>query len=397
MPNRGSSSVAQRRFWNNLVDTPGIIWINAWNFGNGCNLFASKDGSMWEHVYHSSVFDNGPAEFPVRFKLYRFWKLTWEDTLPGQLMNLNPPNVRAWVFKPYSTKFTDGRLDWLQGDDWDTANLFFDSSPYMLQRAGRTSLQYHAICDSNPIYGWGAPVYPPPIISDPTLPPSLWSAGVFYNFASNGGGLLYGYLNDQYFGVNQFGGNKSYIGIQPKFEAWGDLSKVWPGLWGAFGITAGVTNWGDTYHGYAEWVFDLCDRPENMRTGAVGTYQSEGWGVDSATIVYDPDTKKRHFTLAVSPGRSTLHVYRPDGQMLLKAVQDENGEWTGDWRPDPCDTTGRVYEILFPDLGGCDAFRHVIVEYLVVSRTLPKARRNARTIDTNEAHDRQGVLDVRGF
>ena len=364
MPNPGSSEVGQRRFWNALSDSPGVISIGAWGgHQEGDALWASGDGAGWSLVYTGTQLNEGILPFPPEFKLCRFWKFTHDASGPGgSFVDWNGTN--EWILKPYSTDMSvQGPDYWVRGLDWDTANLFYESSHFAIP----TSIHYRAFVKATDIHG-----------------------GYFDPYATGwgAGGLLYGYLNDVYFGNNEMGGNKPNVGVGPKHEAIGDLSKSYMGFWGNFGLSSGVAT--SAFSNHAEFVFDLCDRPEAMASAAGLSLenQSEGWGTDTAPISTDP-SGHRIFTLSTSPARGTLNVYTPKGLQLMKGI---------DWDNDPCDTTGRVYRLMYDPKDICGGIYRVVVTYLVMAPTLRQAKRTTRITDTSTGHDRINAQgDIRGL
>jgi len=361
MPNPGSSEVGQRRFWNALADQPGVIFIGSWGSLVNANLWASDDGGSWMLVYTGAQLDTGVLPFPVRYKLCRYWKMTYEN-YGGAYSSTDWNGTNEWIFKPYSSDMhLAGPSWWARGDDWETANLFYDSSPYSIP----TSIHYTAALQGAPIEG-----------------------GYFEPYASGfgAGGLLYGYLNNHYFGNNEMGGDKPSEGVGPKKTAVGDLSKVFGGFWGAFGISHGVAPGG--YSIKAEWVFDLCDRPAMAATSAslsLGN-QGEGWGTDAVKVTTSEG--RRQFILDVTPARGTLNVYTPQGERLFEGVH---------YIPQDCDRSGRYYWLLYEPTDPCNKVYHLVVTYLVLAATLRQGKRTSRLVDTNEGHDRLRNLDIRGF
>ena len=346
MPNPGAFEVGQRRFWNALGDTPGIIYIGSWGalgvWGGSGDLYA--DGVL---VYTAEQLAQGPQPFPVAFKTARVWTMVHTASVPG--LGSVDFDCGMWFLQPYTTIPSVG-LD----------NLMHDAI------AMPTTLHYTAHDDIGAVTG-----------------------GYFPPYASGfgDGGLLYGYLNDIYFGNNEMGGNKPSVGIGPKIDAVGDLSKTYSGLWGQLGLSHGIATSAISIK--ATWTFDLCDRAEAMATSAslsLGN-QSEGWGTDVASVVVDVHGH-RTFTLSTSPARGTLNVYTPKGLMLMKGIDYDNC---------PCDTTGRVY-CLLRDIGGpCNTISRVVVTYLVMAAALRQAKRTARTVDTNVGSNRLNSLDIRGL
>lgn len=414
MPSRGSSEVAQRRFWNVLKDTPGIMYIGRWKgTDHGWQYGEARLLSNTGFDEHLSIFDNGPITFPPEHKLARIWQITYHS----EVNTLGPVEFdggNEFIFKPYSTDFRlmgDGggyehaNLYWTRGADWRTANLFFDSSPYAIP----TTLHYFATGDT------------PKQAQDPIAPDWVYDSATGAEGWGDAG-RLYGYLNDVYFGNNEMGGNKPSVGVRHKKNAVGDLSKTYEGLWGSFGISHGVcTNLGDpdilnqdksgnSCITDAQWIFDLCHRPQMMamttfnnqiahlNTG--GDTQSEGWGTDivaihEATVEFNNGTQEvyRQFTVDVSPARSTLNVYTLKGEQLTYGV---------DYVHDDCDRSGRSYRLLDTPLTDpadpCDRPYALIVTYLIVATTLHAAgSRKGRITDTNVGSNRRSEDDVRGL
>jgi len=380
MPNPGSSEVGQRRFWNALADQPGVIYIGAWpsGLGDGCDLWAAFNqkfdfyGNLlppsyweWEHVYNGVDLESGVLPFPTRFKTARYWSLTYGGGC-GSMGSVDWDGTNEWIFKPYSTDMgLVGPNAWMRGADWDTANLFYDSSPFKLQRDGATSLHYWAKLEAGNVEG-----------------------GYFEPYATGWGpaGLMYGYLNDHYFGNNEMGGDKPSEGGSPQKEAIGDLSKTYVGLWGAFGIAHGIAPGG--YACFGRWTFDLCDRAALAATTAslsLGN-QTEGWGTDVVKVTTSEG--RRQFILDVTPARGTLNVYTPQGERLFEGVH---------YIPQDCDRSGRYYWLLYEPTDPCNKVYHLVVTYLVLAATLRQGKRTSRLIDTNEGHDRLRNLDIRGF
>jgi len=377
MPNPGSSEVGQRRFWNALADQPGVIYIGAWPSGLGpkCWLMAAFTYRMgergeriydWNIVYTGDELESGILPFPTRFKTARYWQLLYVGGC-GSNGSVDWDGTNEWILKPYSTDMDlVGPNAWMRGDDWDTANLFYDSSPFKLLGAdGATSLHYHAKLEAGPVKG-----------------------GYFEPYATGWGpaGGMYGYLNDHYFGNNEMGGDKPSEGVGQKGEAIGDLSKTYVGLWGAFGIVHGIAPGG--YGAIATWTFDLCDRAALAATTATLSLgnQSEGWGTDVVKVTTSEG--RRQFILDVTPARGTLNVYTPQGERLFEGVH---------YIPQDCDRSGRYYWLLYEPTDPCNKVYHLVVTYLVLAATLRQGKRTSRLIDTNEGHDRLRNLDIRGF
>ena len=310
--------------------------------------------------------------------------MTFDESVPP-LQEAGWDGTNEWIFFPYSNNsdmfqssdpFPDANGYWNRGLH-PSENLFWDA----------------LVGPQPPIGAWDCKTSPTTLHYRATL-----QAAGLPTYGFGGGGDLYGYLNDVYFGNNGMGGNKPSVGVAGKLAAVGDLSKRYEGFWGAFGINAGLSGSGVLpggfnpypYSCHAEWVFDLCDRPEAAATVASLSLenQSEGWGTDTAPISTDP-SGHRIFTLSTSPARGTLNVYTPKGLMLMKGI---------DWDNDPCDTTGRVYRLMYDPKDICGGIYRVIVTYLVMAPTLRQAKRTPRITDTNVGHDRinsQG--DIRGL
>jgi hypothetical protein len=388
MPNRGSVEVGQRRFWNMLRDKPGIMWIGSWGYSPYAIL--TSDTGFEAPL---TIFENGPIEFPPEHKLARTWTLTYSHWVPA-LQSVDFDGTNEWIFKPFSTEWgLVGPNAWAQGSDWMTANIFIDSSPFV----SPTSLHYIATGDTpkdtyiDIAYPWAY---------NPGTGAQGWGAG----------GLLYGYLNDHYFGNNEMGGNKPNEGVGPKTEAIGDLSKSYVGLWGAFGISHGtcINNSGCSTN--ASWTFDLCYRPQmaayytfNNQISHLNedTYQSEGWGTDVVALHENTVEKMdgsqetyRQFSVDVSPAGSTgtMNVYTMKGRQL---------EYGIDYVHDDCDKSGRSYRLNDTEAttptDPCEAIYALVVTYLVVAPSLRSGRHPARQTDTNEGHDRLRGSDVRGL
>jgi hypothetical protein len=298
--------------------------------------------------------------------------MTWDySTPPGGSSDWDGTN--EWIFKPYSTDMElQGPSPWMVGKDWRTANLFYDASPFAIP----TSLHYNMICEaSSSTYGFG------------------------------GGGLAYGYLNDVYFGHNEYGGGKENVGIGPKSSAVGDLSKSFPGFWGVIGISHGIAT--APYSVHAEWVFDLCWRPEAAAMMALNGQiahlnppaddQTEGWGTDMVPVQDNTIDKEDgssetylQFSVDVSGARETMNVYTTTGKQL---------QYGTDYVHDSCDKSGRSYRLapgaIPPD--PCGGIYRLIVTYLVQAATLSRGKRSPREIDTNVGHDRLAGHDIRGL
>lgn len=363
MPTPGSNEVGQRRFWNALADQPGIISIGHWGTLDDRSALWADAGDGWQLVYTGSQINEGPKPFPTAYKLARYWKWTYAAS-GGNGSSVDYDGTNEWIFKPYSTDLSlQGANAWMQGEDWDTANLFYESSPFSMP----TSIHYIA-----------------------RLEGGATSGGYFDPFATGFGpaGLLYGYLNDHYFGNNEMGGDKPSEGVRGKKTAVGDLSKTYVGFWGAFGIAHGVAMNG--YSLQAEWVFDLCDRAELAATTATLSLgnQSEGWGTDVVTITTAENGRKQ-FILDVSPARGTLNVYTPQGKQLFEGVH---------YIPQECDRSGRYYWLLYEPVDPCAKVHHLITTYLVMAHTVRQAQRSPRITDSNVGHDRLGPTgDIRGL
>ena len=403
MPPTGSSEVAQRRFWNMLRDVPGIMYV-AGGAAEGARL--RSDTGFDEPL---SIFNNGPIVFPPEHKLARTWTFSlhrWTPTLGG--VDYDGPS--AVFLKPYSTKFNlVGGDRWMYGDDWDTANLFYDTCPFAMP----TTLKYHAYGDT------------PAGTRDPIAPIWAYNPGTGAQ-GFGAGGRLYGYNNDVYFGNNEMGMNKPNVGIGPQTQAVGDMSKTYAGLWGAFGLSHGTCinamPW--ACQSDAEWAFDLCYRPQMMLLSNFNNqvfhlnedvFPTEGWGTEmvalhDATVEFDNGTQEtyRQFTTDVSPARSTINVYTVHGVQLIY------GE---DYTNDDCDKSGRSYRLIDwweeRDEHGnllwirrntktnpediCMTMFVLVVTYLVTAANLQAAARDARQTDTNVAHDRLQTGDIRGL
>lgn len=390
MPARGSSEVGQRRFWNMLDLSPGIMYIGSWSYSPYAIL---RSNTGFEEPL--TVFENGPIPFPPQHKFATQWWIDYERWVPG-LAGVDFDGTNEWIFKPYSTDFRlVGSNAWQRGEDWDTANLFYDASPFAIP----TTLHYEAYGNT-------------PATGNLDIAPE-W----VYNPGSGAqgfgaGGLLYGYLNDHYFGNNEMGGNKPNEGVGPKTEAVGDLSKSYPGFWGALGISHGTCINADGCFTKAQWLFNLCARPQqyamfnfnnqmsHLHEG--GEFQSEGWGTDvvaihDATIEKEDGSQEtyRQFTVNVSPARSTgtLNVYTVKGLQL---------EYGIDYVHDDCDKSGRSYRLLLSDKtapgpGGCDEIYVLVVTYLVSAPSLRAARHPGRVTDTNVDANRRDPHDIRGL
>jgi hypothetical protein len=356
MPNPGSSEVGQRRFWNALADQPGVIYIASWgSLDDRSALYA--DGEL---VYTGSQLATGILPFPTWAKLARYWRFEYNYSTPaGGSSDWDGTN--EWIFKPYSSDMAlVGPNSWMRGADWNTANLFYDASPFKVDENGDNATTLHAqmVCNaSSTTYGFG------------------------------GGGLAYGYLNNHYFGHNEMGGNKPNEGVGPKASAVIDLSKEYVGFWGAFGISHGVAT--SDYSVKMTVEFDLCDRAELAATSASLSLevQSEGWGTDTVNITMDPDGS-RHFVVPVTPARGSLRVYTPAGKQLFEGTH---------YVPDDCDRSGRYFRMLYDPQTPCGGLYRLVLQYLVVSSQLQQGKKTARLVDVNEGHDRLRNLDIRGF
>ena len=415
-----AKGVAQRRFWNAMTPTldDGVIAISSWDGLENCELLASQDGCDWEHVYDGSQFLQtktlaepwfGFQPFPTRFKLYRYWRLAYK--YPGVVtagsQSFGGLDINEFIFMPYSTDLSGAR--WDRGDPTD--NLFYTSSP-IWRSAGHpeTKVRYEAHVH----------------FRDPQTKDIVYPSWTMFGGPSNG---AYGYLNDVYFGWNQFGGNKPNVGIGPKINAVGDLSKSYSGLWGAFGIADGIPNMNLLIT--AEWTFDLCDEPSRVFAKVVGNpnpVQSEGWG--SEWCVADLDGI---FETRATPQRSTLTVYDIEGGQLHDGIHYE---------PLEGDKSGRKYKLLVtPKIGAgagagaegdCNPFAggdenagfgghvgeggtefgespslcdlegvgsHVAlaVTYLVSPATISQVRTTKRQTNPGVTHDRLRMNDIRGL
>jgi hypothetical protein len=344
MPNPGAFEVGQRRFWNALGDHPGIIYIQHWSDLTDADLYA--DGEL---VYTGAQLNDGPLPFPVQFKTARIWEM--------RRFHLIDPNFGStdfdcgqWYLQPYTT----------------------------VPSTGPDNLLHNAIAMPTTLHYVAHTEFLVPV------PGGYWP-GVGTGFGA--GGLLYGYLNNVYFGNNEYGGGKENVGIGPKYDAVGDMSKLYIGFWGQFGLSHGVAPGGGLTE--STWTFDLCDRSEAMATSASLSLQnqSEGWGTDIAPVSTDA-TGHRIFTLFTSPARGTLNVYTPKGLMLMKGL---------DWDNAPGDTTGLVYRLLRDISGPCEALSRVVVTYLVLAPSLRQAKSTTRITDTNVGSNRLDSLDIRGL
>jgi len=392
MPSSPSSKVAQRRFWNALTETDGILWIQNVSHADKVNLYA--DGKL---VYTGVQLASGPLPFPPEFKMARTWTLTYNNTHAG-LVLVDYDGTGPWIFKPYSTDVhLAGPNWWAIGSDWETANLFYDSSPFKVDADGNNATTLHYMAN----LAWG--INPPrPGQAFP------WVYGSFEIAVGWGqGGYLYGYLNNHYFGNNEMGSNKPNEGVGPqKGPITGDLSKEYGGLWGCFGLSHGVLVW-DSASVSASWTFDLCGRAAamavlNFNNEIAHTnpdaQQSEGWGTD-IVAVHDnvvqleggAAERYAHFTVDVSPARGTFNVYTMKGEQLEKGT---------DYVNDPCDRSGRSYRLL-RDLEDpndpCSTVYSLIVTYLVVAPTLSTPKNPGRVTDPNTSANRRDINDIRGL
>ena len=393
MPNSPSTKVAQRRFWNALSETDGILWIQSVSAPEAVNLYA--DGKL---VYTGVQLATGPLPFPPEFKMARVWTLTYDNTHAG-LVGVDYDGTGPWIFKPYSTDI--GRLYeanyWTWGADWRTANIFIDSSPYTVDADGNiaTTLHYRASLEWQISPPRSALAFP-------------WVYGSFEVAVGWGqGGYLYGYLNDHYFGNNEMGSNKPSEGVGPqKGPITGDLSKTFTGLWGCFGLAHGVFLW-DRGTVHASWTFDLCGRAAamavlNFNNEIAHTnpdaQQSEGWGTDIVAVhdnVVEAEDggieRYAHFTVDVSPSRGTMNVYTMAGEQLEKGI---------DYVNDPCDRSGRSYRLL-KDLADpkdpCSTVHSLIVTYLVTAPVLSTPKNPGRVTDPNTSANRRDINDIRGL
>ncbi len=385
MPSPSASEVGQRRFWNNVPSRNGVISIGHWGSLAGSALFA--DGKL---VYTGEQLDAGVLPFPDEFKTARRWKLIYNATGDSG-SSVDWDGTNEWIFKPYSTDMDlVGPDSWMRGRDWRSANLFFDSSPFALSRdedghlIGGTTLRYSASSSLSDITGG-------------YFPPTASGFGA--------GGLLYGYLNNVYFGNNEFGGGKENVGIGPKTAAVGDLSKAYSGFWGAIGISHGVAT--SPWHLHAEWEFDLCWRPEAAammslngqmaHLNAPNDDQTEGWGTDIVPVQDNTIDKEDgssetylQFTVDVSAARETMNVYTTGGKQL---------QYGTDYVHDSCDRSGRSYRLNDAAIprDPCGGLYRLIVTYLVQAATLSRGKRSPRETDTNVGHDRLAGHDIRGL
>jgi len=400
---RPPSEVGQRRFWNMLRDVPGIMYVGSW--GHSPNAILTSDTGFEAPL---TIFNGGPIEFPPEHKLARIWTVTYEKDVPP-LQGVDYDGTNEWIFKPFSTEWgLVGPDSWMQGEDWATANLFFDASKFAIP----TSLHYTAT-GNTPKTSYIDIAYP--WAYNPGSGAQGWGAG----------GLLYGYLNDVYFGNNEMGGNKPSVNVGPKTEAVGDLSKSFAGLYGAFGISHGTCINADMCRVRAKWEFDLCYRPQMMFLSSFNnqvfhlnedTNPTEGWGTDvvalhDATVEFNDGSHEtyRQFTVDVSPARSTMNVYTVQGKQLTYGV---------DYAEDDCDKSGRSYRLIDfweeRDENGkllwirrnpntnpediCLTLFVLVVTYLVNAATLRSPTHDGRTVDTNVAHNRLGKTgDIRGL
>jgi hypothetical protein len=395
MPSRGSAEVGQRRFWNTLKDVPGLMFVGAWSYAPEAVLYSNTGFSA-----PLTIFENGPITFPPEHKLARTWGLHYEKWVPT-LGSVDFDGTNEWIFKPFSTKWDlVGPNAWMRGDDWDTANLFYDSSPFAIP----TTLKYTASGDT------------PKGPQDPIAPPWAYNPETGAQGWGNGG-RLYGYDNDVYFGNNEMGGSKPNVGVGPQMFAIGDLSKSFSGLWGALGISHGVCI-NSTPPGcmtIADWVFDLCYRPQMAAMASFNNelyhlnedpLPTEGWGtmvvaIIDATVEFMNGVQEvyRQFTVDVSPSRETINVYTMKGQQLTYGI---------DYIHDDCDRSGRSYRLLewledgsrnlvTNPIDPCETIFALVVTFLVTAATLRSPRRDGRQTDTNEGHDRLRIGDIRGL
>jgi len=425
MTHPGSSDVAQRRFWNALNFKPGIIAIRSWDgLDDRSVLWAGFDNPdydatgvtysekiLWHYVYSGKELKDakiypwwagdraewielaeglppGTLPFPPEFKLARYWRWQFTNSVSG-LVGVDYDGTNEWIFKPFSTEFDlVGPNHWMRGKDWNTANLFYESGPFAIP----TSLHYEADLR------WK--IFPPR--SKLAFP---WVYSINYLAQGFGpGGLLYGYLNDRYFGNNEYGGDKPSVGEGPLWSAVGDLSKSYGGLHGSFGISHGIFLWGAGLC-EATWTFDLCDRPQQQLVAnfnneishqiETGENQSEGWGTDIVsvhenTLEFEDGRQETylHFSTNVSPARGSFNVYSMQGLMLAYGV---------DYIKDECDKSGRSYRLLKEPPDPCMRYHTLIVTYLVVADTLQTPTHLGRSTETNVAHDRQSPSDIRGL
>ena len=396
MPNPGSHEVAQRRFWNMLRDQPGIMWIGAWSHSPYAILTSNTGFEA-----PLTIFENGPIEFPPEHKLAQTWTLTYNHRVPP-LGSVDWDGTNEWIFKPYSTDFALVGADrWMRGQDWQTANLFYDASPFAIP----TSIHYDAV-GNTPSTNHSALAFPW------VYPPSYAAQGF------GPGGLLYGYLDNHYFGNNEMGGDKPSEGVGPKRMAVGDLSKSFAGLHGSFGISHGICINSAGCSTNATWEFNLCWRPSSMAMLTFNnqlshthedTYQSEGWGTDIVALIDNTIEKLdgsretyRQFSVDVSPAAST-------GTMNVYTLQGRQLEYGIDYVHDDCDRSGRSYRLVEWNEDGsrnlttnpvsiCDTIYALVVTYLVVATSLRTGRHPARQTDTNVGHNRLGPTgDIRGL
>jgi len=393
MPNSPSTKVAQRRFWNALAnEMDGIIWIQNISAPDKVALYA--DGKL---VYTGLELATGPLPFPPEFKLARTWTWTYDNYHTG-LVGVDYDGTGAWILKPYSTKLDlVGPNSWMYGDDWDTANIFYDSSPFKVDADGNNATTLHYLAKIN----W---VLNPPR-SGLAFPWVYGTTNVAQGWGD--GGYLYGYLNNHYFGNNEMGGNKPNEGVGPqKGPIKGDLSKEYGGLWGAFGLAHGVFLWSEGWV-KASWEFDLCGRTTamavlNFNNEIAHTnpdaQQSEGWGTDIVAVhdnVVEAEDggieRYAHFTVDVSPSRGTMNVYTMAGEQLEKGI---------DYVNDPCDRSGRSYRLL-KDLADpkdpCSTVHSLIVTYLVTAPVLSTPKNPGRVTDPNTSANRRDINDIRGL
>jgi hypothetical protein len=377
-----------------LRDKPGIMYVRSW-VGNSPDCILRSDTGFEAPL---TVFDDGPIEFPPEHKLARTWWFEYIKWVPG-LSGVDYDGPNEIIFKPYSTDFELVGPDWwARGHDYKTANMFYDAVEMP------TSLHYIASGDT--------PSTEHLTIAYPWVYPEEYAAQGF-----GPGGLLYGYLNDHYFGNNEMGGGKESEGVGPKRGAIGDMSKTYGGLWGGFGISHGICLNSLGCNTHATWTFDLCWRPQAMAMATFNneiyhtnedTYESEGWGT-TVVAIYENTIEKmdgsqetyRRFTVDTSPARATLNVYtmrdpitkQPGGRQLTLGV---------DYTHDDCDKSGRSYRLIDNDLTDpedpCERLYALVVTYLVTAPSLRTASHPGRQTDPNVAHDRRGGGgDIRGL
>jgi len=393
MPSTGSSEVGQRRFWNALRDTPGIMWIGSLDRSPYAILTSDTGFSA-----PLTIFENGPITFPPEHKLARTWTLSYSRWVPN-LQSVDYDGTNEWIFKPYSTKWGPvGPNAWQQGDDWASANLFFDASPFAIP----TTLKYTATGDT------------PKQTQTALAPPWVYNPDSGAQGFGNGG-RLYGYDNNVYFGNNEMGSHKGNVGVGPQTAAVGDLSKSYVGLWGALGISHGVCINNEGCQTTAKWEFDLCYRPQMVAMASFNNelfhgnedpLPTEGWGtlvvaIIEAAIEFMNGVIEvyRQFTVDVSPSRETMNVYTMKGQQLTYGI---------DYVHDDCDKSGRSYRLVEQNEDGsrnentnpidpCDAMFALVVTFLVTAATLTSPKHTSRQTDTNVGHDRVRIGDLRGL